>query len=100
MSTDHCAIDVKSSKYYNCCQFIDSLKFAVTVIRSYKISYHFKLIQCDYHFVSTIDRHDVISGKVVAVVAKSLEDPKRARAIPGRTAMLAGPRFVCFRYPL
>ena len=37
------------------------------------MSYQFLLMQCDYHFVTTIDRHDVISGLVVAVVAKSME---------------------------
>ena len=36
---------------------------------TFSTNYHLQLMQRDYHFVSTIDRHDVISGLVVAVVA-------------------------------
>ena len=46
------------------------------------MSYQFLLMQCDYHFVSKIDRHDVISGFVVAVVAKSIQGCIRGRRAP------------------
>ena len=50
-----------------------------------------KLMKRDYHFVSTIDRHDVISGKVVAVVAKSMEVAQgHAGRRPGSIAVVQG----------
>ena len=64
-------------------QFIEYFKFVVTVKPIIKMIYHVQLMQRDYHFVSTIDRHDVISGKVVVIVAKSMEVGYRSRGSKG-----------------
>ena len=60
-----------------------NLKVNQCVTGIYTMSYQFLLMQCDYHFVSTIDRHDVISGFVVAVVAKSIQGRIRGRGALG-----------------